>query len=429
MGMHTRYQGEFLSRAGVRWRVEILQRAESPFAQIEELTFAGDAPLEIEWSHSGKEETICGSAATLRIISPGDRTYTDLYTEQPGSIRMDVYREGQLYWSGGLDPEFYEEPYERARDYTVELSFSDFGALDRLDFNLNGNLSLLRYIENSIDRCGINTVLDSSLISSSLPGDNVPLSLNAVSVRSANFYDEDGEPSSLKDVVESLLKPLALRMEQRCGRTYIYDLNALYMEAHRVAAIWDGDSQTLGTDKVYNKVKITWSPYADAEIPAPEECWTEPVDSDETWFSVLVGSNIEDKWKEHTSGKEVGDCEIWSYPQSDKVESVLDDPTDVSFTLWTSRNRLNHWHYREREKSNDREVRSLRAENDSLRTARNRVDSIPYQVEVEKTVTVERRRSWWETALLWAGGVALIWLIGSLIYKVRLNKLLKSKHT
>ena len=68
---------------------------------------------------------------------------------------------------------------------------------------------------------------------------------------------------------------------------------------------------------------------------------------------------------------------------------------------------FNHWHYREREKSNDREVRSLRAQNDSLRTARNRVDSIPYPVEVEKIVTVERHRSWWETALLWAGGVAI----------------------
>ena len=106
--------GEFLSRAGVVWRVEILQEADEAFAKIGSLDFDADDALVIEWGEGAKEQVICGSTATLKVISPGDRTYEDLYTIAAGNIRMDVYRDSALYWGGMLDPEFYEEPYEKA---------------------------------------------------------------------------------------------------------------------------------------------------------------------------------------------------------------------------------------------------------------------------------------------------------------------------
>lgn len=42
-------------------------------------------------------------------------------------------------------------------------------------------------------------------------------------------------------------------------------------------------------------------------------------------------------------------------------------------------------------------------------------DSIPYPVEVVKTVTVERKLSWWQTTLIWTGGIAWIIIIIGLI--------------
>ena len=110
MAKHIRYKGEFLSRAGVVWRVELLQEAAVPFASVGDLVFDADEALVIEWADAGKDRTICGSTATIRIESPGDRTYEDLYTIAPGRIRMDVYRRNSPYWSGTLDPEFYEGP-------------------------------------------------------------------------------------------------------------------------------------------------------------------------------------------------------------------------------------------------------------------------------------------------------------------------------
>ena len=137
---NTRYRGEFLSRAGVVWRVDIWQYLPQgqSFASIGELTFPAGEPVVIEWDERGKEEVVCGSSATVTIESPGDRTYAGLYTEAAGEIGVDIYKDGSIYWVGTLDPEQYEEPYERASCYDVTLCFQDFGILDRLRYTLEG---------------------------------------------------------------------------------------------------------------------------------------------------------------------------------------------------------------------------------------------------------------------------------------------------
>ncbi len=59
-----------------------------------------EEPLEIEWTETDKLEPVLSSNATLQLYSDGDRQFIDLYTIEAGSVRMDVYRNGELYWSG-----------------------------------------------------------------------------------------------------------------------------------------------------------------------------------------------------------------------------------------------------------------------------------------------------------------------------------------
>lgn len=265
MAMGLRYMGEFLSRKGVVWRVEILQDNYS--GNVGQLTFEADEALVINWKHTDKEEVICGSEATLKIESPGDRTYEDLYTIEVGKIRMDVYRENSLYWSGTLDPEFYEEPYEKARYYVVTLTFSDFGILDRLKYNLSGMQTLEAILLDAIDRSKVcASLLANSYCTTYFAGTDTKATLSALSMRSENFYDEDAEPSTLKEVVTGILQPLAMKMIQRNGHIYIFDLNGLYTLAQSRAITWDGDSQTMGVDKVANNVKVNFSPYSSSEL-------------------------------------------------------------------------------------------------------------------------------------------------------------------
>ncbi len=47
-------------------------------------------------------------------------------------------------------------------------------------------------------------------------------------------------------------------------------------------------------------------------------------------------------------------------------------------------------------------------------------DSIPYPVEVVKTVTVERKLSWWQTLFVWTGGI--VWIVGIVVLAILVNK-------
>ena len=319
MAKYVRYAGEFLSRSGITWRVEILQEADQAFASVGVLTFEAEEPLVIEWKKTDKEEVLCGSTATIRVESPGDRTYEDLYSIEVGKIRMDVYRAGNLYWSGALDPEFYEEPYERAYKYPVSFTFSDFGILDRLKYNLAGMQSLYAILTDALGRSTINyTSIDQSLISSYL--DSAKLTLGALRVRSDNFYDEDGEATTLKETLDGILLPLGLRLVQRNGRIWVYDLNGLYTLAQQAQIGWNGASQTMGTDKVANNVKITWNTYAQGGNQAPTDCWTQDVDKN------LININSLETQSYHGS-------QYISFHYSTDLHDWI-DATDAGFTLW-----------------------------------------------------------------------------------------------
>jgi len=277
--MYKRYEGQFWSIDGVTWTVSIYQQANAAFASIGELDFPAPQSniLSIEWAETSKEEVMCGSTAHLTLISPGDRTYLDLYTEVPGAVRMDVSRNGSLYWSGCLDPEFYEEPYNSGANYEVSFTFTDFGILNRLKYNLTGMVALDAILADALSRSGINyTAIDQSLISTLYNG-VTDMRLSHLAVRSDNFTDEDGEASTLYDVLSGMLQPLAIRMVQKAGKIWLYDINGLYA-ASAGSIIWSGTDQVLSTDKVANNVKISFSAYGgDGKLTEDIE-FTDPVD-------------------------------------------------------------------------------------------------------------------------------------------------------
>lgn len=323
MAMELRYMGEFLSRDGVTWRVELRQEATEPFEEVGALTFEAEEALVIEWPETAKHEVICGSTATIRIESPGDRTYEDLYTIEVGYIRMDVYRAGKLYWSGMLDPEFYEEPYERAANYEVSLTFSDFGILQRKKYALAGMLTMSDVVAMCVSETGIAcTGIDQSLISTGINSDT-PITLSSLKIRSDNFYDEDGEALTLEEVLIGILQPLGLRMVQRCGKIYIYDLNGLYSKGKSAEALWSGDSSTMGVDVVYNNVKITWSTYAQSGNLAPETCW--PHETDPNLININSTNMAAYKGSQYASYHYSTDLLEWA------------DATDSGFTLYVNK--------------------------------------------------------------------------------------------
>lgn len=267
MALGVRYRGSFYSRSGIPWVVEILQEGFGG-TQPGTLELPSESPLEIAWDEKDKLDPVQGSCATLKIISDRDRQYIDLYTVEVGAIRLDVYREGSLYWSGCLDTELYEEPYSFDTGYDVTLTFSDFACLDRMDWSETGLVSIHAMVARCLERCGIRFENVRKLISTSpysYSGAD-PVTLEEIFVNQDNFMDEEDEPMTAREVLEETLRPFGIRIVQKAGDVYLYDLHALHSR-DAIPMEWGySDDAVLGVDKVYTNVKVSFSPYGDAEM-------------------------------------------------------------------------------------------------------------------------------------------------------------------
>ena len=337
MAMYLRYRGEFYDLAGTVWRCDILQEANSAFQNVGVLDFPAVGALEIEYPSTELETPVCSSTAKLTIVSPGDRTFLDLYTIKPGQIRLDVYRSGSLFWSGTLDPEFYEEPYERGKDYDVSLTFSDFGILDRMPYDLGGRQTLRAILEEALSRSRVNySSINEALISSQFEG-GAAMTLSSLSIASENFFDEDGGASTFREALEGFLLPLSLRMIQRAGVIYVYDINGLYTKKATTKSItWDGASSKLGTNRVYNDIKVTFSPYSSSEAISGELEYGAPYGPEWTNLTTTSYTYVKYFGGNPPAGMEVPDCFSWytDYDPAHRVDGW--DYSLIDFTLFRS---------------------------------------------------------------------------------------------
>ena len=81
-------------------------------------------------------------------------------------------------------------------------------------------------IDLCMKKSGINTgALQTFITTTSGTGASL---LDGVCVSEDNFFDEDGEPMTLREVLEGVLRPFGLQMIQKDGCINLYDLHALW---------------------------------------------------------------------------------------------------------------------------------------------------------------------------------------------------------
>lgn len=334
MSMKLKYTGGFYSIKNTLYEIEIWQ--EGYEGSSTEVAF-GDTPLEIEWPETGKLEPVQSSNATLQLYSDTDRQFVDLYTVTPGSIRLDVYRDKRLYWSGTLDPELYEEPFARETDYIVSLTFSDMAILERLNWAGTGFITIRSLAELLLSQSGIhyNSIIE--YISTKQSAYSSEQLTEATSLNCGNFYDEDGDPMTLREVLDETLRPFCLRIIQKNGYLIIYDLNSLPEALTPTVVDWESDDATLGVDKVYNNVKVTFSPYHN------EKMLDATVDRDSVKGGTTLNLNINDteaipgfKITLSDTGKGIEKCPEAKYF---KIEPDFsgDETSGVAWTVKTRR--------------------------------------------------------------------------------------------
>lgn len=72
----------------------------------------------------------------------------------------------------------------------------------------------------------------------------------------------------------------------------------------------------------------------------------------------------------------------------------------------------------EKYKDSKYELEKLQSKYDSLFKIKR--DSVPYPIEIVKTVTVEKKLTWWQTMFIWSGAIA--WTALIIVLFVKLNK-------
>lgn len=283
-----RYISEFGSRDGHAWRAVVDRISDDGSDAVVIAASDFDFDLQaavINWKQTEKWEPLQGSSCSLRVVSPGDRTFIDLYAAKPGDVLLRLYRDDTLYWTGTLDPEFYQEPYTSMCNYEVELTFSDLGALDRLAYNgpASGHVRFDYLIGAALSAASLPSdyTLHTGL---AVPGSPAtPLQLQDMRVAGANFIDEEGEPLKWQEVIEGILQPFGLRLVQQDGAFIVYDLYTA-RDLTSVPIEWDGDDASLGVDKVYNNIEVEFSPYEDSAATNSEIKYEGLSDFMPTWL-------------------------------------------------------------------------------------------------------------------------------------------------
>jgi len=259
---HLRYFREFYDLDGVKYRVEILQESEQAYIPIE-VELASD-PVVIEWAEVMKIDPVMPAGATLRLISMSDRQFVDLYSVEPCTIRMDVYRAGTLYWSGTLDTELFEEPYAYESRYITSVTFSDFGVLDRLAWEHKGLKTIGEIVDICLSTSQIAYDSIEKMISTTIPNIEGDI-FSSCLISLENFYDEDGEAWTCREVLDAVLFPFAFQLRQKNGKIYISDLNSLASLPTQDVKWLNADSM-LGVEPTFNKAVIRFSPYSEAVL-------------------------------------------------------------------------------------------------------------------------------------------------------------------
>lgn len=268
------WRGEFVGN-GIRYQI-LIERPHGRTDIYRDLTVIYDEGAVIEWTCDDKMSPIVGSALTLQLLTASDREFLELYTTKVGSVKCTIKRDiinpdnptSYIYttcWQGTLDVEQFEEPYVTDKGYVTMLTFSDFGALERLNWTHHNKMMTLREIITDM-MTKIQMRGSVYLYTGAIVG-GAALSLSNVSVDTSLFYDEF-EPKNYREVLEEVLKPLGLRIQQIRNGVCVYDLAGLYaIESMALTAddFTDTDAQ-LSIDKIYNRVTVSYDPQAENVI-------------------------------------------------------------------------------------------------------------------------------------------------------------------
>lgn len=183
-----------------------------------------------------KFQVVRGSGCTINLLSKTDgQFFTGLYHVDPQEFMVKHYIGGSLNWIGYLNAEMTDEPYDINFNYPFSITGNDgFSLMDRFSFvqsdstPYTGIKSKFEILQICLNKIALPYDEIRIAIATTGPTIGVNESLLHVSyVNCANFYDEDGKPMSLREVIESILAPYGAYIRLEDTNIQICDIDTL----------------------------------------------------------------------------------------------------------------------------------------------------------------------------------------------------------
>jgi hypothetical protein len=230
-----KYLGEFTDNKGQDFEIKIYEK---DFAgSYSTLQLAGE-PLVIkhgkDTKRGDKYNSICGSQATVSFQSSSAFQYLNLFTAEDKKYRLDVIKEGDIYWTGFIATEAYSEPYTDT-PYPVKATFLDgLGVLKRREFKdpgqniINKIKSHLETIRVCLNETGLQlplhtaiSIYETRMADQTTDGD--PLA--QAYLNTAIYLDQNGNAKDCYTVLESILAIYGARIYQEDAAWKIIDVD------------------------------------------------------------------------------------------------------------------------------------------------------------------------------------------------------------
>jgi hypothetical protein len=123
MSYEVKYRVEFASLSNIQWKIEILEDDFS--GSITDLLATGD-PLHLEYNSDSDafNEPIRTSKAVFNVYSFTDFELIDFYTDQDFRLKVNIYKNDAINWTGWIITGEYGEPYDPV-PYPVKITAID----------------------------------------------------------------------------------------------------------------------------------------------------------------------------------------------------------------------------------------------------------------------------------------------------------------
>jgi hypothetical protein len=271
MAYGIKYRTSYKRRGGGTTTIHILENDYS--STITDLD-ADVEPLVIDTGGDSENiyETIKGSGASIRLLVP-PLTMTDLFTLDPQKYMVKVFSGstgGTCIWQGFVNTGVYTESYSDSIDTPITITCND-------GLNLFDNIPYLPVASGTTKYTGFTTI--AGVMGNILSKINLTISeiytmtnLEVVvgdtnlflylTVNNENYYKEDGEPMTCREVLESIWGSLGFVMTLRGERMYLIDPYYVYdatkRKAYNTTSYSQKTSVVVGGTLDISNAEINW---------------------------------------------------------------------------------------------------------------------------------------------------------------------------